>query len=101
MDSGYDVKTTVVNKHYQEYDVYIGRGSLLGNPFPINESIGETRAVVIEKYRKWLWKEIQKGNINTEYLKSLDGKRLGCFCAPAPCHGDVIIKAIEWLKENK
>jgi hypothetical protein len=27
----------------------------------------------------------------------LYGKRLGCFCKPKPCHGDVIV---EWLENN-
>jgi len=22
---------------------------------------------------------------------------LGCWCAPLPCHGDVVKKAIEWI----
>lgn len=26
---------------------------------------------------------------------ALKGKRLGCFCKPGPCHGDVIV---EWLE---
>jgi hypothetical protein len=91
----------VVNKHYQEYDVYIGRGSVLGNPFPINESLGDTRAVVIEKYRVWLWQQIKAGVITLDYLRSLDGKRLGCFCSPAACHGDVIVQAVNWAKEQE
>lgn len=28
-------KTTVVNKYKEDYDVYIGRGSKWGNPFPL------------------------------------------------------------------
>lgn len=92
---------TVVNKHYQEYDVYIGRGSILGNPFPINDSIGDTREIVIDRYRDWLWKQVRCGKITKQYLKSLDGKRLGCFCSPKSCHGDIIVKAIKWAKENE
>lgn len=91
----------VVNKRYQEYDVYIGRGSPLGNPFPINEARGDTRAAVIEKYRVWLWGEMKAGRINMRYLRSLDGKRLGCFCSPAACHGDVIVQAVKWAKEQE
>lgn len=90
----------VVNKHYQAYDVYIGRGSPLGNPFPIDESAGQTRAIVIEQYRRWLWKEIKEGRVTLDYLRSLDGKRLGCFCAPKACHGDVIVQAVKWAKEQ-
>jgi hypothetical protein len=28
-------------------------------------------------------------------LKELLGKRLGCFCAPSKCHGDILLKAIK------
>jgi hypothetical protein len=91
----------VVNKHYQDYDVYIGRGSKLGNPMPINESIGHTRSVVIGWYRRKLWKWIQDGTVSLDYLRSLDGKRLGCFCSPKACHGDVIVDAVKWAKEQE
>lgn len=91
----------IVNKHWQKYDVYIGRGSPLGNPFPINESIGDTREVVINKYRIWLWKQIREGRIATSYLRSLDGKKLGCYCAPKPCHGDIVVQAVAWAKGVK
>ena len=33
-------------------------------------------------------------------LEELDGKTLQCFCAPLLCHGDVLIAAIEWLKDD-
>lgn len=91
----------VVNKRYEACDVYIGRGSPFGNPFPIDENTGQTRSVVIERYRRWLWEELKAGRITKEHLLSLDGKTLGCFCVPLPCHGDVIIQAIAWAKESK
>ncbi len=91
--------TTVVNKHYEQYDVYIGRGSLFGNPFPITDTVDRARAIAA--YRIWLWKQIKAGRITKEQLLALDGKRLGCFCAPKACHGDVLIKAIQWAKENR
>lgn len=88
--------TTVVNKYKEDYDVYIGRGSIWGNPYTIGED-GD-REVVIAKYRSYLWSQIEAGFITKEQLLSLDGKRLGCFCKPKPCHGDIIVKAIEWIK---
>ena len=91
---------TVVNKHYDEYDVYIGRGSPLGNPFPIDESKGHTRKTVIAMYKIHLWEKMKDGTITLDYLRSLDGKRLGCYCAPKACHGDIIKLAVEWAKER-
>lgn len=30
-------------------------------------------------------------------LLALEGKRLGCWCKPGPCHGDAIVRVIEEL----
>lgn len=91
----------VVNKRDEPHDVYIGRGSPLGNPYPINDDIGDTRRVVIDRYRLWLWKEIKDGRITLEYLRSLEGKKLGCYCYPRACHGDIIVQAVAWAKGQK
>lgn len=90
--------TIVVNKYKEEYDVYIGRGSKWGNPHKISEH--KNRDQVIEEYRKYLWKQIQTGGITIGELLELDGKRLGCFCKPKNCHGDVIVRAINWAKQK-
>ena len=66
------------------FDVFIGRPSKWGNPFIIGRD-GD-RLEVIEKYQKWL-------KTQPHLLGSLDelrGKRLGCFCSPLPCHGDIL-----------
>lgn len=88
----------VVNKYKNEYDVYIGRGSRWGNPYKIGPD-GD-RAEVVEKYKHFLWRKIKAGEVSLEDLIDLDGKRLGCFCAPQACHGDVIVKFIEWAKKE-
>lgn len=94
--------TTVVNKYKVNMSdpdiVYIGRGSPFGNPFKMGNE--DDRDKVIELYRHWLWKALQEGNITKEMLLAVDGKRLACYCAPKACHGDVLVKAIEWVKEN-
>ena len=94
--------TTVVNKYKVNMSdpdiVYIGRGSLFGNPFKMHSE--DDRSKVIDLYRHWLWKALQEGKITKEMLLALDGKRLACYCAPKACHGDVLVKAIEWVKEN-
>lgn len=86
--------TTVVNiKKNEPYDVYIGRGrgSIWGNPFVVGAD-GD-RLQVIEKYRRHLKKSPEL----MAALPSLKGKRLGCFCAPKACHGDVIVEFVEAL----
>jgi len=90
--------TKVVNKHYEEYDVYIGRGSKWGNPYTHikdkktkAEFIVETREEAVEKYEEWIRQQPEL----LASLWELRGKRLGCFCKPASCHGDILVKLIE------
>lgn len=84
----------VVNKYKEPYDIYIGRGSYWGNPFVIGKD--GTREEVIQKYEIMLKNNIRSGAVTIAELKALDGKVLGCFCKPKPCHGDVLIRAINW-----
>jgi hypothetical protein len=81
--------TTVVHCKKQQYDVYIGRPSKWGNPFVIGAD-GD-RFTVIQKYREWL---AGKPDLQAD-VEELQGKRLGCFCAPLPCHGDVLAELAE------
>src|SRR5690554_2738296 len=79
--------TTVINKHYSNrYDVYIGRGSKWGNPFIIGKH--GSREEVIELYRQYVLGNPELRNS----IPELKGKVLGCFCKPAPCHGDILAK---------
>lgn len=83
--------TTVANKDAdQAFDVYIGRGSPLGNPFPIEHGTDADRAHVIERYRQYFYDEIITNPEKLQYLRSLKGLRLGCHCKPLACHGDII-----------
>lgn len=82
----------VVHCKKDSYDVYIGRGSLWGNPFKIGKD--GTRQEVIDKFEDYL-----RNNIELLHrLPELTNKVLGCWCAPKACHGDVYIKL---LKEKK
>jgi hypothetical protein len=64
--------------------VYIGRPSLWGNPFAIGRD--GTRDEVITKFEAWI---VGKPALMAR-LPELKGKRLICWCAPLPCHGDVL-----------
>lgn len=75
---------TVVHCKKQKYDVYIGRPSKWGNPFEIGRD--GTREEVIEKFHRWL---LERPGLVDE-IHELRGKRLGCWCAPLPCHGDIL-----------
>lgn len=85
-------KTKVVNQ--ENYDVYIGRPSMWGNPFIIGKD--GTREEVVEKYRAWV---VQQDYL-MERLHTLKGKRLGCYCKPLACHGDVLVELVENLLDD-
>lgn len=81
--------TEVVHCKRDRYDVYIGRPSPWGNPFKIGPD--GNRAEVIELYRTYILNDPEL----LARVKSLKGKRLGCWCHPQPCHGDVLAELAE------
>lgn len=105
-----EIRTRVVNVRTDEFDVYIGRGvprakdprcrvrSVYANPSKIGP--GTTREDALIDYED-LWRGRLVGKqrrLWRERLLALDGKRLGCWCAPKPCHGGVLVKLIEEVK---
>ncbi len=76
----------VVNKRIEHYDLYIGRGSIWGNPYVIGRD-GD-RSQVIAKFEKYLRSDTSL----MDQLHLIDGKILGCFCKPYDCHGDVLVR---------
>lgn len=84
--------TKVRNKDSDEaFDVYIGRKTPWGNPFPIeHDAHGDKRKEVIEKFKVYFQAEFINKPDNLKHLLTLRGMRLGCHCKPLPCHGDVI-----------
>jgi len=82
------MKTTIHNKYKEQYDVYIGRPSVFGNPFQIGKD-GD-RQQVVEKYKNYFYNKIHMDEIFKNQVLTLKGKRLGCFCKPHACHGDII-----------
>lgn len=67
---------------------YIGRGSYWGNPYSMFEE-GDDRDEVIRKY-KYDFDYEKFPNKEKKEVYKLSGKRLGCFCKPLSCHGDVL-----------
>lgn len=89
--------TRVVNRRYDSFDVYIGRGkgSVWGNPFshePDSLALYQvaTREESILQYEAWL--PTQRHIL--ERLPELRGLRLGCWCAPQDCHGRILVKLL-------
>lgn len=79
----------VVHCKQKPYDVYIGRPSKWGNPYVMSSlEPARQRQDVIRLYRDWL--ERERPDLIEDAKLELRGKVLGCFCAPLPCHGDVL-----------
>lgn len=94
--------TKVRNKDRNEpFDVYIGRGTPWGNPYPIGKGgIGDTREDVIKKYKEYFETELLTDPEKRKSLLSLRGYRLACHCKPLACHGDVIAEYLNSLDEG-
>lgn len=102
------METTVVNLRKEAYDVYIGRAGkgqdgYFGNPHTMGMVYcayckgSHDRTDAIATYKKEFLKRIQTDKEFRRRVLTLRGKRLGCFCKPQDCHGDVIK---EWLDKN-
>jgi len=94
--------TKVRNRDYgEEFDVYIGRKTPWGNPFPIEHVVdGDNRKDVINKFKIYFNEEIISNPDKLKNLLSLKGLRLGCHCKPLPCHGDVIADFLNLYEED-
>ena len=100
-------KTTVVHCKKEPYDVYIARPrghgyGPWGNPYSPKRG---TKAAKVDSVQEALDKyeaHLRSQPDIKEKLQTLVGKRLGCWCRPGPCHGDVLIKLIRefGLEEN-
>lgn len=94
---------TVVNLRKHEptdNDIYVGRGSPLGNPKHITYIT--TREDVIAHYKEYLPKKLAAKDreicdeMNRIYRAAKKGDvNLVCFCKPNDCHADFIKQLIE------
>ena len=90
--------TRVVHRKKEPFDVYVGRPSKWGNPFRIDPQAKArsniyavaTREEAIERYRVYLLSNAEL----LQALPELKDKTLACWCAPNPCHGDVLIELL-------
>ena len=96
----------VVNRHRATFTHYIGRGSVFGNPFthlPVQDTKAavqvDSREEAVQAYEDWLcgngWTDFmqdERADIIGAIQRLPVNAVLGCYCSPAPCHGDVIVK---------
>lgn len=74
--------------------VRIDRRTEWGNPFEVD--VDGDRETVINYYDD-LYMPYKRGL--QAKLESLRGKALGCWCAPEPCHGDVLVELAEQVQD--
>ena len=81
---------------WKQSGFYVGRPTILGNPFRIDEQI--TREESIQRYAEWFISKIKSRNNHfiqhlhiMEHMLKENGKLdLVCWCAPEMCHADLI-----------
>jgi len=89
----------------QDCDVYIGRRMYMGgwrleasiwaNPYSVAEC--GTHEDACRRYEEYI-----RGRPELlARLPELRGKRLGCWCKPHPCHGDVLVRLISEFDDTK
>jgi hypothetical protein len=76
----------VAHHKKKPFDIFIARPSMWGNPFEIGRD--GSRSEVIQKFADWIHRQPEL----MVAIPSLHGKVLGCWCAPRPCHGDVLAR---------
>lgn len=76
--------------------VYVGRPSKWGNPFTIagtqhlkHLTDEQRRASVISMFKDWFENSPDSPIGDIEELR---GKDLICWCAPLPCHADILLE---------
>lgn len=81
------------------YDVYVGRGfcprtrtpGRFGNPFAF-ETHGVDAMRLYLDYVGQLLQSQAHGSLFARSVDQLKGQTLGCWCAPGPCHGEVLAR---------
>lgn len=101
----------VVNKYKHlstNNDIYVGRGSPLGNPYTHirnntkAEYVVSSRNVAIAIYENWLSQKIKDKDpdvcnmLNKIYSMAKRGDvNLVCYCFPKNCHANIIKRIVE------
>ena len=95
------MKTKVVNINKEDYDVYIGRdgkglNGYFGNPFKLLP--GQESGDTLDAYSQYFFNKLENDPEFRRKVNTLKNKKLGCFCKPKKCHGDIIV---EYLNKPK
>lgn len=103
------VLTRVVNLRRRSFDIYIGRAGkgtegYFGNPYAVGRvcqrcgALHDTGASTLPCFEQYFFHRLGTDAEFRIRVRALAGKTLGCFCAPNPCHGDIIAR---WVNQNE
>ena len=95
-------------KEWMEDDnnVYIGRAGVVfidnvrfpknASPFCNTFKVGKdgTREEVILKYKEYIVTKLKNEDSLKDELIKMKGKKLGCWCYPESCHGNILLELI-------
>ncbi len=106
----------VVDKRHERYTVYIGRGTVFGNPFthlPLASTVAAVQVNTIEDavrcFGQWarcenpLWEDVwpeQRRKMLEAISQLTEDDVLGCFGCKPMCHGDVIIELWQEMRRG-
>jgi hypothetical protein len=94
----------------KETNVYIGRARVVfidGIRYPFEDSIWanpykntetQSREQVLKLYRVYIEEKLKSNPLLVKELMKLYGKKLGCWCKPECCHGDILVELINKYK---
>ena len=95
------MSNVTVGKKWDKGAVYVGQGSILGNPFAFEDMTDEERKEVCDQYEDYFYDQLDN---NSKFKSTLDNliRRaktekiiLGCYCTPKLCHAITIKKYID------
>ena len=75
-----------------------GEDGYFGNPFRLLP--GMSRGATLDRYRSYFYGRLRTDPEFGQRIHALKGKRLGCFCKPYPCHGDIIKEYLDTLDDE-
>jgi hypothetical protein len=101
-------RAKVVNLYHDPYNVYIGREgrredgyfgnpSIAGRVCAVCGQVHQDGAATLPCFEKYARKRVHQDPEFRQKVKDLQGKTLGCFCKPKPCHGDILAQLADEL----
>lgn len=89
---------TVYNKHHKKVPkdaVYVGRPGKWGNPFAIGAADADGKMIDRDRAVQLFEEAVMRpefAEYRAQVQAELKGKDLVCWCAPARCHAEVLMR---------